>query len=56
MGKWQMIYRDKDTGELQVEEVSRFIGGSQRNDELREQGHDTIGWRESPAMDRNRHP
>lgn len=47
MGKWTIIYRDKDNGELEQEEVSGWIGGSQRNDELRKEGHDTIGWRES---------
>jgi hypothetical protein len=47
MGKWTVIYRDKDNGELQTEEVPGFIGGSQRSEELREEGHDTVGWRES---------
>jgi hypothetical protein len=45
MGKWQIIYRDN--GELKTEPVSGWIGGAQRNEELREQGHEPLGWRES---------
>lgn len=49
MGKWKVMYRDKDTGDLELEEVSGWIGGSQRSEELREEGHEPIGWRENGA-------
>lgn len=47
MGKWTVIFRDKDSGELKIEPVSGWIGGAQRNEELREEGHETVGWRKS---------
>jgi len=47
MGKWTVIFRDKDSGEIKTEPVSGWISGSMRNEELREEGHETVGWRES---------
>ena len=47
MGKWTVIFRDKDSGEIKTEPTAGWIGGAQRNEELREEGHEPIGWRES---------
>lgn len=45
--KWTVGYYDKDTGAYAEEPVSGPVGGSQRSEELREEGHDPVGWRES---------
>ena len=49
MAKWQIFYRDKDTRELEMEEVPGPITGLQKNEELRKEGHEPIGLRKSPG-------